>query len=80
MERIGKDTWEQLDELERQTMTLAAAKDKVSRSDIERYTGKSTKTITSRLKELIDDGLISANGNKYDPKRTYKLLIKEESR
>ena len=45
----------------------------VKRSDIEQYTGKSGRTVNVRLKHLLELNIIIANGNKYDPKRTYAL-------
>ena len=44
----------------------------VRRHVIEEYTEKSSKTITTRLNHMIELGIVKANGNKYDPNRTYE--------
>ena len=74
-ERIGEDTWQQLDELEREIVTLLVAKGKVGRADIENITKKSTKTVNARLKKLMDMDVIYSHGKQYDPNRTYEIKL-----
>ena len=43
----------------------------ISRSDIEAYIRKSTRTISRRLAKLVDDAILVASGNVHDPNRKY---------
>lgn len=74
-ENVGVERWNDLDDLEHLILTLMSSRGVVKRSDIEQYTGKSGKTVNTRLKHLLDLNIIIANGNKYDPKRTYALRL-----
>ena len=49
----------------------------VTRAQVEKYIGKSHRTITTHLNNLMDLGVIQRNGNKFDPSHTYSLIIKE---
>ena len=73
VENVGVEQWNDLDGLEHLILTLMSSRGAVKRSDIEQYTGKSGKTVNTRLKHLLELKIIIANGNKYDPKRTYEL-------
>ena len=64
-----------MDDLEHLILTLMSSRGTVKRSDIEQYTGKSGRTVNVRLKHLLELSIIVANGNKYDPKRTYALRL-----
>ena len=46
----------------------------VGRASLESETEKSSRTITKRINHLMELNLIKANGNVYDPKRTYEIL------
>lgn len=46
-----------------------------SRSEPSNYTMKSNGTIVNRLNHLLEIGLITAIGKKYDPNRTYKAML-----
>ena len=72
-ENVGVEQWNDLDGLEHLILTLLTSRGAVRRTDIEQYTGKAARTINTRLKHLLELNIIIANGNKYDPKRTYEL-------
>ena len=73
VENVGVEKWNDLDDLEHLILTMMTSRGAVKRSDIEQYTGKSGRTVNVRLKHLLELNIIIANGNKYDPKRTYAL-------
>jgi len=73
VENVGEEQWNDLDDLEHLILTMMTSRGAVKRSDIEQYTGKSGRTVNVRLKHLLELNIIIANGNKYDPKRTYAL-------
>lgn len=73
VENVGVEQWNDLDDLEHLILTMMTSRGAVKRSDIEQYTGKSGRTVNVRLKHLLELNIIIANGNKYDPKRTYAL-------
>ena len=70
---IGNDVWNEIDDLEKSIITFISGRSRAGRSEIERYTHKSTKTVNSRLNHLIELGLINAIGNKHDPGRVYEI-------
>ncbi len=43
-------------------------------------TNRSNRTITTRLNKMIDMGVIKANGNAHDPKRSYSIVYKTSSK
>lgn len=74
MANIGTERWSQLDELERQILIFIMNKGATSRSVLVEHMEKSAGTIIAKLNHLMDIGIVKANGNRYDPKRTYELL------
>ena len=76
MGSIGVDVWNNLDELERQIVAIMASKKEVTRIQLEKMTEKSTRTISSRLKHLLNNNVIKSNGNKNDPKHSYSVVIR----
>ena len=71
---VGKDTWNSLDDLEKNILIYMSNKKMVSRLELQNYTGKASRTISLRLNKLIDKGIIKRNGSKNDPQQTYELL------
>lgn len=76
MGNVGMDVWKQLDDLEHQIVVFMASRTEVSRSQLEKITGKSTRPISNRLNHLIDLGVITSKGAKNDPKRSYSVIVK----
>lgn len=72
---VGEDTWNALDDLERQIVVFMASNVEVSRFQLEKHTGKSSRTVSSRLRNLMKIGIVKSNGNKNDPKHTYSLIV-----
>lgn len=62
-----------LDDLDKKIVVFIFNKGIVKRSEIELYTGKSTKTIITRLNNLIEKGIVKSNGKKYSPFKTYQI-------
>lgn len=71
---IENDVWNQLDELDKIILTYMGSVKEVTRIKLEDITGKSGRTITSRLNKLLERNIIKRNGNKNDPTQTYELL------
>ena len=76
MGQIGIETWSQLDDLEQQILVYMASNSVVSRASLEKHTKRSNRTITTRLNNMINLGIIKANGNSHDPKRSYSIVYK----
>lgn len=72
-EFVGAKLWDQLDNLEHTILSYMIGRGAVKSVDLKNHTGKSVATIMKRLNHLIEEGLVVANGNKYDPNRTYKV-------
>lgn len=72
---VGEEIWKGLDDLERQIVVFMASNVEVSRSQLEKHTGKSIQTVSNRLKNLLGKGIIKSNGKKNDPKHTYSLVL-----
>ena len=71
-----EDVWEQLDETERQILTIIAEKGSVSKKELVDVTGKSRNTIYIKVNRLIELSLIKINGNKNNKNHTFSLNIK----
>jgi len=71
---VGTNAWRDLDDLEKEILSFMGSRLKTTRLELEQLTGKSTRTISSRLNRLIDTGVIKRNGRKYDPNQTYELI------
>ncbi len=71
---IGNKTWQDLDDLERDIMAFMGSRQRVSRAELENVTGKNGRTITRRLKHLMEIGIVRRVGNKYDAAHTYEIV------
>ena len=80
MGQIGDETWSQLDDLEQQILVYMASNAVVSRAELEDYTNRSNRTITTRLNRMLDMGIIKAHGSSHDPKRSYSMVYRESSK
>lgn len=77
LRQVGEDVWGILDEMERRILIFMGSHVEVTRAQVEKHIGKSHRTITTHLNNLMDLGVIQRNGNKFDPSHTYSLIIKE---
>lgn len=80
MGQIGDETWSQLDDLEQQILVYMASNAVVSRAELEDYTNRSNRTITTRLNRMLDMGIIKAHGSSHDPKRSYSMVYRDSSK
>ena len=80
MGQIGDETWSQLDDLEQQILVYMASNAVVSRAELEDYTNRSNRTITTRLNRMLDMGIIKAHGSSRDPKRSYSMVYRDGSK
>ena len=76
IEYVGKEKWAILDEIDHQILVYMSNNAIVSRSELEDYTKRSNRTVTTRLNKMINMGVIKANGNSHDPKRSYSIVFK----
>lgn len=74
---ISTDLWNQLDDMEKDILTYMSSRKCITRVELEQYTGRSSRTVTVRLNNLMNKGIIKRNGNLYDPKQTYELILNE---
>lgn len=70
---LGEDVWTDLDDLERRILAYMAGHKQVKTNELVAYTGKSKRTIGTRLNRLIAYNLIKRNGIKNDPNQTYEI-------
>jgi ATP-dependent DNA helicase RecG len=75
VKQIGQDIWNSLDQIEQGLIVYMVNKGPSKRTELCKYTGKSGGTVMNRLRKLIDIGIVRANGNNYDPNRTYDVTI-----
>ena len=73
VENVGSEAWENLDDLEKDILAFMGSRQPVTRAELEKVTGKSAGTITTRLNRLISKGLIKRQGSKHDPMQSYVL-------
>jgi len=73
VEAVGSEVWKNLDEVEREILALMGSHRQMTRAELANIIGKSAGTITSRLNQLINKGLIKRQGSRHDPKQTYVL-------
>ena len=71
---VGTDAWGELDSLSKEILAFMGTREKVTRIELEKITGKSGRTITLRLNHLIEAGVVQRNGSKHDPTQTYHVL------
>ena len=74
VETVGRAAWQDLDDLEREILAFMGSRQQVTRAELEKVTGKATRTVAVRLSSLLDKGLIKRHGSKHDPKQTYMLM------
>ena len=77
MEFVGEDQWWKLEELDRRILVYMSNNKTVNRLSLEKYTGKSGRTINERLKRMVKQKLIKRNGSIHDPKLTYSIITNE---
>ena len=77
-ENLGLDIWNSLDGTEQSLLTYMINRGAASRAELSTYTGRSDRTILNRLKNLQEMGLVVANGEKYDPNRTYEAILQHK--
>lgn len=71
-----ENIWEQLDEIEHQILTVLTEGDSVSRAHIVEVVGKSDRTISRKLRRLVELEAVRINGSKYDKNHTYSINVK----
>lgn len=74
VQTIGKDKWEELDELEKNIVAYMTSRKNVKTMELAEKMGKSPRTIGVRLNHLINMELIKRNGSKNDPNLSYEIL------
>lgn len=75
VDSIGENIWLQLDSVEQEILICMMVRGANNRAALEKYTGKSARTITNRLIHLISLSIIKINGNKYDNHHTYEIIL-----
>ena len=65
--RVGSETWNNLDTLERDILAYMSSRKTVTRAELQKITNKSSSTITSRIKHLLRLKIIQRNGSAHDP-------------
>lgn len=73
VEAVGSEAWKNLDDLEKEILALIGSRQQMTRAELSKIIGRSAGTITSRLNQLIDKGLVKRQGSKHDPTQTYVL-------
>ena len=73
---VGIENWLMLDDIEHHLLTFMVNHGPSKRSELESYAGKSSGTVISRIKHLMEIGLVKSNGSKYDPNRTYEAILR----
>jgi ATP-dependent DNA helicase RecG len=68
-----EDVWDQLDDTERQILTILKGDEPVSKADIAAVIEKSDRTIARKLSHLLQMEVVKLNGNKYDKTHTYSV-------
>lgn len=76
IEYVGEEKWAILDEIDHQILVYMSNNANVSRSELEDFTKRSNRTVTTRLNKMMNMGVIMANGNSHDPKRSYSIVFK----
>lgn len=74
VETIGSDMWLGLDDLEKSILAYMSATKCVTTNELVEHTGKSKRTVGTRLNHLIDLKIIKRNGAKNDPTQTYEMV------
>jgi ATP-dependent DNA helicase RecG len=70
------DVWDQLDDTERQIISILRENASVSNAEIADITGKSARTIGRKLNHLLQMELIKINGSKYAKNHTYSVNVR----
>lgn len=74
VETIGSDMWLGLDDLEKSILAYMSATKCVTTNELVEHTGKSKRTVGTRLNHLIALKIIKRNGAKNDPTQTYEMI------
>ena len=77
LEFIGEDLWAKLDDVDHEILAYLASNIRVRKSELVVHTRKSSSTISSHLKTLVDNGFVKPNGGPHDPGRTYSIITKD---
>ena len=77
LEFIGEDLWAKLDDVDHEILAYLASNIKVRKSELVGHTRKSSSTVSSHLKTLVDNGFVKPNGGLHDPGRTYSIITKD---
>lgn len=77
---MGEELWAALGEIDHQILVYMASNAAVNRAELESYTNRSNRTISTRLNKMIDMGVIKANGRAHDPKCSYSIVYKTSSK
>ncbi len=72
---VGLEVWNRLDEIERMILTYILNRGPASRVQLKEYTGKSDTTVRNRVNHMISMNILTAYGAKYDPNRTYDVVL-----
>lgn len=78
LKNFGLNIWDGLDSIEQAMLTYMINHGPASRSELSNHTKKSDGTILNRINHLLEIGLIMANGKKFDPNRTYDVILQRE--
>ena len=68
-----EDIWGQLDDAERQIIKILKDNGASSRAGLVEITGKSVRTISRKLSQLVELGVVRINGSKYSKNHTYSV-------
>lgn len=71
--QINPEIWNSLDDIERQIVAILSARITATRSEMETFTGKSRRVITSKLKHLMEIDIVVRKGKTNDPSQAYSL-------
>lgn len=77
LEFIGEGLWSTLDDVDHEILACLASNTKVKKSELTNHTKKSSSTISSHLKALVENGIVKPNGGLHDPGRTYSIITKD---
>lgn len=78
LEYIGEALWKQLDDVDHEILAYLASNAKVKKSELVNHVKKSSSTISTHLKALVDNGVVKPNGGIHDPGRTYSIIYRDE--
>lgn len=77
IDSIGEDIWETLDDTDHQILVFMSERREVTRLVLQTQLKRSNGFVTRRLAKLINLGIVRANGDTHDPKRTYSIIYRK---